>query len=146
VHSYPQQETRRTFDYSCDHFTHRQGKPVATEQKNVQNPKFLFGSAKNRFFWAPNRVMQPQREHLRSHRLFQTVQSILTQPVLVILRVFLQTVHSILTHTVLYCILASCYIRFTLNICSFVHQCKEVNRQHGGHKDNTNILTNGHWQ
>jgi hypothetical protein len=22
-----------------------------------------------------------------------------------------------------YCILASCYIRFTLNICSFVHQC-----------------------
>jgi hypothetical protein len=23
----------------------------------------------------------------------------------------------------LYCILASCYIRFTLNICSFVHQC-----------------------
>jgi hypothetical protein len=24
---------------------------------------------------------------------------------------------------ILYCILASCYIRFTLNICSFVHQC-----------------------
>jgi hypothetical protein len=23
----------------------------------------------------------------------------------------------------IYCILASCYIRFTLNICSFVHQC-----------------------
>jgi hypothetical protein len=23
----------------------------------------------------------------------------------------------------LYCILASCYIRLTLNICSFVHQC-----------------------
>jgi hypothetical protein len=22
-----------------------------------------------------------------------------------------------------HCILASCYIRFTLNICSFVHQC-----------------------
>jgi hypothetical protein len=22
-----------------------------------------------------------------------------------------------------YCILASCYIRFTLNICSFIHQC-----------------------
>jgi hypothetical protein len=26
-------------------------------------------------------------------------------------------------HTPIYCILASCYIRFTLNICSFVHQC-----------------------
>jgi hypothetical protein len=24
---------------------------------------------------------------------------------------------------ILYCILASCYIRLTLNICSFVHQC-----------------------
>jgi hypothetical protein len=23
----------------------------------------------------------------------------------------------------IYCILASCYIRLTLNICSFVHQC-----------------------
>jgi hypothetical protein len=23
----------------------------------------------------------------------------------------------------IYCILASCYIRFTLNVCSFVHQC-----------------------
>jgi hypothetical protein len=22
----------------------------------------------------------------------------------------------------------------------------EVNKQHGGHKDNTNILTHGHWQ
>jgi hypothetical protein len=37
----------------------------------------------------------------------------------------------------LYCILASCYIRLTLNICSF------VNNQHGGRKDNTIILTNG---
>jgi hypothetical protein len=84
----------------------------------------------------------------------------------------------------LYCILASCYISFTLNICSFVHQCNinlllfiicrhvsashghlqvfeytlqklvlcyanflpmsELNKQHGGHKDNTNILTHGH--
>jgi hypothetical protein len=26
----------------------------------------------------------------------------------------------------IYCILASCYIRFTLNICSFVHQCNQV--------------------
>jgi hypothetical protein len=26
-------------------------------------------------------------------------------------------------HPLIYCILASCYIRFTLNICSFVHQC-----------------------
>jgi hypothetical protein len=58
----------------------------------------------------------------------------------------------------------------TLNICSFVHECNTftlyfllffdmfrshtaifrceqgVNEQHGGHKDNTNILTNGHWQ
>jgi hypothetical protein len=24
---------------------------------------------------------------------------------------------------VIYCILASCYIRFTLKICSFLHQC-----------------------
>jgi hypothetical protein len=24
---------------------------------------------------------------------------------------------------IIYCILASCYIRLTLNICSFVHQC-----------------------
>jgi hypothetical protein len=24
---------------------------------------------------------------------------------------------------IVYCILASCYIRLTLNICSFVHQC-----------------------
>jgi hypothetical protein len=53
-----------------------------------------------------------------------------------------------------HCILASCYIRLTLNICSFVHQCNtftsyfllivDMFRQHGGHKDNTNILTNGH--
>jgi hypothetical protein len=28
-----------------------------------------------------------------------------------------------LQHPQLYCILASCYIRLTLNICSFVHQC-----------------------
>jgi hypothetical protein len=27
------------------------------------------------------------------------------------------------TLELLYCILASCYIRFTLNICAFVHQC-----------------------
>jgi hypothetical protein len=25
---------------------------------------------------------------------------------------------------VIYCILASCYIRLTLNICSFIRQCK----------------------
>jgi hypothetical protein len=43
-----------------------------------------------------------------------------------------------------------------MNICSFIHQCNtftsyflfiillEVNKQHGGHKDNTNILANGH--
>jgi hypothetical protein len=36
----------------------------------------------------------------------------------------------------IYCILASCYIRFTLNICSFVHQCNTftflfyINRRH----------------
>jgi hypothetical protein len=43
---------------------------------------------------------------------------------------------------VLYCISASCYIPFTLNIFSFVQT--EVNKQHGGHKDNTNILTEAH--
>jgi hypothetical protein len=32
-----------------------------------------------------------------------------------------------------YCILASCYTRFTLN---------RVHKQHGRHKDNTTILTN----
>jgi hypothetical protein len=43
----------------------------------------------------------------------------------------------------IYCILASCYIRLTLNICYFVRQCNtEVNNQHGGRKDNTVILTN----
>jgi hypothetical protein len=36
----------------------------------------------------------------------------------------------------------SCYIRFTPNICSFVHQCN-INKQHGGHKDDTDILTHG---
>jgi hypothetical protein len=50
-----------------------------------------------------------------------------------------------------FCILASCYIRFTLNICSFVHQCNTFTFyllllvdmfRHGSHKDNTTILTN----
>jgi hypothetical protein len=52
---------------------------------------------------------------------------------------------------IVYCILASCYIRLTLNICSFVHQCNTftscilvVNKHNGGHKDNTIILTNEH--
>jgi hypothetical protein len=31
--------------------------------------------------------------------------------------------YSVRTWLYMYCILASCYIRFTLNICSFVHQC-----------------------
>jgi hypothetical protein len=45
-----------------------------------------------------------------------------------------------------------------MNICSFVHQCntftsyillivdksKQVNKHHGGRKDDTIILTNGH--
>jgi hypothetical protein len=44
---------------------------------------------------------------------------------------------SVWWHGGIYCILASCYIRLTLNICSF------VNNQHGGRKDNTIILTNG---
>jgi hypothetical protein len=30
---------------------------------------------------------------------------------------------TVLTVFVVYCILASCYIRLTLTICSFVHQC-----------------------
>jgi hypothetical protein len=43
-------------------------------------------------------------------------------------------VNAVLDIVVLYCILASCYIRFTRNICSFVHQCKQATwrpqRQH----------------
>jgi hypothetical protein len=35
-------------------------------------------------------------------------------------RIFLQL---FLTNDSVYCILASCYIRLTLNICSFIHQC-----------------------
>jgi hypothetical protein len=31
----------------------------------------------------------------------------------------------------MYCILASCYIRLTLNICSFIHQCNTISTTSG---------------
>jgi hypothetical protein len=38
-------------------------------------------------------------------------------------RILAHRLHMLVLTYLLYCILASCYIRLTLNICSFVRQC-----------------------